>query len=165
MGEKLNFNRSYWMDFEESETLDELSVIPVDQAVEKELDIGLASVKKLIAFLQFKCLTTKACGYAAPQFGFKNKVFVVFFKGKFFNFINPKIIHLNPISQEDDVAMVEGCMSLPGEKYLVQRRNKITIVPFEDCPPKVFCGMLSRIVQHELDHLDNKFISQIGIRI
>lgn len=165
MGEQLSFNKSYWMDFEESERLNELSVIPVDQVVKKELDIGSDEDKKLIAFLQFKCLTTRACGYAAPQFGFKNNVFVVFFRGKFFNFINPKIIHLNPIPQRDDIVMLEGCMSLPGEKYLVQRRNKITIIPFEGCPPKVFCGMLSRIVQHELDHLDNKFISQIGIRI
>lgn len=67
--------------------------------------------------------------------------------------INPKIVHRS----KEQIAMEEGCLSLPGYVAIVKR------------PARVFCkakniegkkitlkadGVLARSIQHEVDHLD-----------
>jgi peptide deformylase len=76
-------------------------------------------------------------------------------------FVNPVVEPLVPapeIASEDDVvAVYEGCLSVPGLRGLVRRPRKVRVrawgrdgQPFE-C---TYEGFPAAVVQHELDHLD-----------
>ena len=78
-------------------------------------------------------------------------------------FINPELIHtsINTDSAE------EGCLSIPGPRSLVKRSIDIRIQAWgHRGRPFVMeaAGMLARIIQHELDHLNGVlFIDHISV--
>ena len=60
----------------------------------------------------------------------------------------------------------EGCLSIPGVLGPVVRKERITVEAY-DLSGEAFCGemegLLARIVQHEVDHLDGKlFIDRLA---
>ncbi len=65
------------------------------------------------------------------------------------------------ISAEGKSVFTEGCLSLPGYFWNITRPDKITVsyktLDGED-QIKTFSGMESRIIQHEMDHLDGLLI-------
>ncbi len=76
-------------------------------------------------------------------------------------FINPQIVKRHS-STEDE----EGCLSLPGLYSKVRRARKIKVQAFNlegelfECEAE---ELLSRVIQHEADHLDGKlFIDHLG---
>ena len=104
-------------------------------------------------------------GLAAPQIGLSKRLFVIQLQGthKPWYFFNPEIIEFGTQTQE----LPEGCLSLPGMFYSVQRPKKI-IVQYQDETAKIrkcaFEGMMARCFQHELDHLDGiLFVDRINI--
>lgn len=101
-------------------------------------------------------------GLAANQIGLDLSVFVAecpSAKGpsKFYAVFNPKI---EKLSEEKD-SMEEGCLSVPETFGEVERPEKITI-SFQDKsgkPQKLKTwGLLAKIFQHEIDHLNGKLI-------
>jgi peptide deformylase len=76
-------------------------------------------------------------------------------------FINPQIVKRHS-SIEDD----EGCLSLPGLYSKIRRARKIKVQAFNLLGELFECEaeeLLSRAIQHELDHLDGKlFIDYMG---
>jgi len=72
-------------------------------------------------------------------------------------FINPEIIKL---SKKTNV-MKEGCLSLPGIFIPIERAKSLRIKAIDE-NGKVFKlkakGLLSRVIQHETDHLDGVLI-------
>ena len=93
-------------------------------------------------------------GLAAPQIGVNKRMFVVDDKEGFKQtFINPEILEL----YGDDVVMDEGCLSIPGFHLNVTRPENVDIT-FESVERGIekrkFSGMISRIIQHEYDHLN-----------
>ena len=75
--------------------------------------------------------------------------------------INPVIVKRRGSEKKE-----EGCLSLPGVNGLVRRDTQITIEGL-DIKGKPVCfearGILSRIFQHEIDHLDGiLFIDRIN---
>ena len=100
-------------------------------------------------------------GLAAPQIGVEARVIVIgmgdlqsdgvedFAKA----FFNPEITEFS----ETQEYMVEGCLSYPGLFVKVKRPTEITFT-YEDIDGTKFydhlSGITSRIVQHEIDHLD-----------
>lgn len=109
---------------------------------------------------------------AAPQIGVPLRIFIV--SGKLFDigegedgdppagghsplsdlvFINPTITKISKDSEEHE----EGCLSVRG-KYGTTKRAKKTTVRAYDEDGKVFerggSGLLSKIFQHEMDHLN-----------
>lgn len=67
--------------------------------------------------------------------------------------INPEITFLS----EDKKEFYEGCLSIPGVMGLIPRATKIKVHYLnENGEPKVIAasGWLSRILQHEIDHLN-----------
>ena len=109
-------------------------------------------------------------GLAAPQIGFRLKLFIVNSITTFENineetktelflndkgiketFINPKIL-----SVSDEVNLdFEGCLSIPGIQEEVKRHLKITIEYFDSKfmkQVKSFSGFTARAIQHEYDH-------------
>ena len=69
--------------------------------------------------------------------------------------INTEIIRLNGSS-----IMEEGCLSVPDIRAEIERPETI-ILKFQDLEQNFyeesFTGLLSRVIQHELDHLNGKF--------
>jgi peptide deformylase len=77
-------------------------------------------------------------------------------------FINPSILE----SGEEKVTFEEGCLSIPGIRESVTRSDEIK-VSYLDRDLKehtaTFTGWMSRVFQHELDHLNGiLFIDYLG---
>ena len=96
-------------------------------------------------------------GLAATQVGVLRRVFVFLDDGEDRVLVNPTITKTSKESEVDD----EGCLSLREVLVPVERPRAVTIegfdakgepVTFELEPPA------SRVVQHELDHLDGVLI-------
>lgn len=101
-------------------------------------------------------------GLAAVQVGELTRVFVTHLdKDKPRIFINPEIIQTS--MEEDDFE--EGCLSIPGINSNVTRPYGITIQAWneKERPFRITVdGLLARVIQHELDHLNGKlFIDHV----
>ena len=109
-------------------------------------------------------------GLAAPQIGESIRLFIVdtytfsdnndlsidernFLKGFKKVFINPEIIE----ETGKECFFNEGCLSIPGIREDVKRRDSITI-KFQDLngtfTTESLSGIAARVVQHEYDHIE-----------
>lgn len=96
-------------------------------------------------------------GLAANQVGLHYRMFVMMDKGyKLVKLVNPVIVDHSWVSAN----LKEGCLSAPGEFLVVDERKQWVQVKFQDETGKehkrVFEGIYSVCVQHEIDHLDGK---------
>lgn len=106
------------------------------------------SAHKTIKRMKFALTTEGGVGLAAPQIGISQRIILVKPKATVFAFINPEIIARSSGTNR----MSEGCLSVPGKLVVVERHNSVTIKHHHgvtECH-----GMMARIVQHEIDHLD-----------
>jgi peptide deformylase len=94
-------------------------------------------------------------GLSAPQIGLLKRIISIHTNEKPLVLINPEIVEFGI----DKVVINEGCLSFPGEFYNIERPEEIK-VKYRDLSGKpclqVFKGLTSRIIQHEIDHLDGK---------
>ena len=116
---------------------------------------------ELVEGLHEKRRDGKGIGLAAPQVGLATQVLVIGmgdFKTEGVSdydqcFFNPVITRF---SDETEV-MIEGCLSFPDLLIKVKRPKDIEITWYSEegseCS-QPFGGMTSRIIQHEIDHLD-----------
>jgi peptide deformylase len=100
-------------------------------------------------------------GLAATQVGVLERVIVAELpkddedpqSGKLFVVVNPELVKASPEEEEGE----EGCLSIPGYVGDVRRARWITIkgqdVKGRAIRLKAY-GMLARVLQHEMDHLD-----------
>ena len=93
-------------------------------------------------------------GLAAPQLGEALQACVVEVEGKLHELVNPRIVRASGDDRD-----LEGCLSIPGYVAYVTRRERVW-VEAQNRYGKRFrmsgAGLLSRALQHELDHLDGK---------
>jgi peptide deformylase len=102
--------------------------------------------------------STSGVGLAGPQVGFNYRVFITKYdspynKGFEGVCINPEIIE----HSEDLILSDEGCLSIPGINESVQRYSWVKLRYYDrqgELKEEIFQGLLSRIVQHEFDHLN-----------
>lgn len=96
-------------------------------------------------------------GLAAPQIGKSISLAVIEINGIISVYFNPKII----VKSEEKVIFEEGCLSLPGEFFPIERSEKITI-KYDDTTGKsrklTATGFLAIVLQHEIDHLEGILI-------
>lgn len=103
-------------------------------------------------------------GLAAPQLGMLYRLAVVEFAKNRLVLINPT---LQPVDPKRRGLMEEGCLSSPGQRYLVSRAEKVRVT-FTAGESRVTVhaeGVLAVILQHELDHLDGVLIDDRGTRV
>lgn len=98
-------------------------------------------------------------GLAAPQIGHSLQIIIVRFdpKKKAIALINPKIKK----AFRKKTIMEEECMSLPGISIPVERSHKIIAEALNQEGKSVKIrakGILARIIQHEIDHLNGILI-------
>lgn len=157
-----------------------MSLIPLEIGVENNIlrnkSIKITNfdkdLKKFEKNMIDTLLSKPGVGLAAPQVGKNIDMFICIVdqeKNKMITFCNPVI---TSFSQTTDFGE-EGCLSLPGVWADVERSLKIT-VSFQDISGNQkslsFSGFTSRIIQHELDHLNgilfiDRVEGQISIEI
>jgi peptide deformylase len=117
-----------------------------------------AALRHLVDEMYERCEEWNGVGLAAPQVGANVQVAVIVYEGRRFAICNPEIT-----SAEGEVDAYEGCLSMPDNSGLVRRSDKIT-VRYRNIQGKgvqrEFEGWLSRIVQHESDHLAGRLCSE-----
>ena len=97
-------------------------------------------------------------GLAANQIGYNKRIFVMDTSNEKNSpqvFINPIVKSKNNIKMPD----TEGCLSCPGEEVKVSRSVSINLewkCRHGKYQHKTFFYLPSRVVQHEMDHLDGK---------
>lgn len=102
-------------------------------------------------------------GLAAPQIGVSQRVILVSPTGReMLPLVNPEITH-----QEGEAINQEGCLSLPGLYGDVKRSAIVEVKALDPEGKEVryrFEGLASRVVQHEVDHLDGiLFIDKVDV--
>lgn len=99
-------------------------------------------------------------GLAAPQVGILRRVVVIDTGDEVIEMINPKILETEG---EQDGA--EGCLSIPGEYWLVKRPNyvKATAQDRDGNWYEVEAeGLIARCICHECDHLDGHLYTEVA---
>ncbi|MEZ4211129.1 MAG: peptide deformylase [Candidatus Paceibacterota bacterium] len=132
-------------------------------------EIGTKETQKLLEDLS-EALRSQDDGVAisAPQIGVNKRIFAVSTKifdedylagepeKKFYEhiyFLNPVITKFSKKTEEIE----EGCLSIRGVYGLVKRPKNVTIEAVNERGEKIIRGaggLLARIFQHEIDHLD-----------
>ncbi|HHS13253.1 MAG TPA: peptide deformylase [bacterium] len=96
-------------------------------------------------------------GLAAPQIGVSRRIIVVDAGEGLRGVINPEIIEQN----DEFESMEEGCLSLPGIRVPVSRPRTIRVHGQDVSGEAVVLdleGLMARVYQHEIDHLDGVLI-------
>ncbi len=92
-------------------------------------------------------------GLAANQVGQLARICIVKLEGKTHIFINPRL----KSKSWSKIVCEEGCLSFPGKFIPVKRSKKVKVEALDKNGQKFVLkteGLLSRAVQHEIDHLD-----------
>lgn len=114
-------------------------------------------IKELIFNMQETLKQAQGVGLAAPQVNVAKRVINVQFEGGLKVFINPEIVRK---SRETAIGE-EGCLCLPGV-YLKVKRSRLVEIAAQDLEGRNFKikveGMVARIFQHEIDHLNGLLI-------
>ena len=132
---------------------DEVDIKNIDEYI---LDI----IEDLKSTLEFGT----GLGIAAPQIGINKRIIVVGAKKENIKYNDaeeiPVTAMINPtwikLSKETDI-QYEGCMSVPSIRGRVERYKNIELTYYNEKGEKIvkqLKGFLSRLVQHECDHLD-----------
>lgn len=98
-------------------------------------------------------------GLAAPQVGVSKRLIVIDVGLREGEEKNPLIVLINPeiIDAEGDIESQEGCLSLPDFITNLTRAERVLVRGFnrEGIPVETDGeGLLARVLQHEIDHLD-----------
>jgi peptide deformylase len=109
----------------------------------------------------------RGIGLAAPQVGVSERVFILDVEDE--NGGRVRRAFINPVLKEKSGSVVgeEGCLSIPGVYADVKRHGRV-VFEAQDETGATFriegTGLLSRALQHELDHLDGVlFIDRLSL--
>lgn len=131
----------------------------------KEVDKISTDVKILIDNMIDTLRTKPGVGIAAPQLGINLRIVVIESRGiekqnDEIVDILPLLVLINPTIlkySKERIEMEEGCFSIPNCFGPVDRPKKIKIEALDIKGKKIYInasGLLSRVIQHETDHLD-----------
>jgi peptide deformylase len=118
--------------------------------VKKPLD---PEIQKLIKGMKETMEKAEGAGLAAPQVGESLRICAIQYGGEVFAMINPKITSYSREKETNE----EGCLSFPGQFFPIKRSVKIKVRYVDEEgkeTKKKVEGLLARIMQHEIDHLD-----------
>lgn len=113
-------------------------------------------ILKLAEEMFAACRKANGIGLAAPQIGLSLRLCIIDLEHLGlppFAMVNPKIVK----KSFKKIEMEEGCLSIPGVYGMVKRPVKIKVRALNLHGEKHTFeadGMLARVIQHEVDHLD-----------
>ena len=145
---------------------------PVLRKVAQDIDKDYPELKELISNMWETLANSEGIGLAAPQIGLPIRVVVIDLdplKEDFPEYTGFKKVYINAhivdFDDSETETSSEGCLSLPAIHENVKRPTRIHVT-YQD---ETFTehdewveGYLSRVMQHEFDHLEGKmFIDRI----
>jgi len=99
-------------------------------------------------------------GLAAPQVGVLQRVIIADIGEGLISLANPEILY-----QDGEALLLEGCLSLPNVAVNVSRKTSIIVRGMNTKAKEVeweLTGLLARVIQHEIDHLNGVLIVDHG---
>lgn len=134
---------------------------PVLRKKADEITFEYPNLKQVIANMFETMYQANGVGLAAPQVGLSIRLFIIDpepmdeakLKGN-------KKVFINPLMMEEvgaKWAYNEGCLSIPGVREDVMRREKIIIKYLDENfveHTDTYDGKLARVIQHEYDHIE-----------
>ena len=137
-----------------------------------EIEEGI-NIDELISNMFETMYGSQGVGLAGPQIGESLRIFIVdaspFYEDeskdkekakKLAELKDFKKVFINPIIEEEfgnEWSFSEGCLSIPGIREDVERKNTIKISYFDEkwnYIEETFNGIPARIIQHEYDHIE-----------
>ncbi len=139
---------------------------PVLRAETEDITPDYPDLQKLIADMWETMYNSEGVGLAAPQIGRSIRLIVLdgsVLAEDFPECKDSKMVLINPeldvIEDMDPVSRSEGCLSIPGLSENVKRVEHVRLNWLDENfveHEKEFTGFLSRIIQHECDHLEGE---------
>jgi peptide deformylase len=124
-------------------------------------------LRQLAADMRETMHNAQGIGLAAPQVGRSLSLLVAEYIDAedpehfpFLAFVNPRITWRSRMTTVID----EGCLSVPGSEGPVRRPVKIRVkaINLDNQPVEVKAkGLLARVLQHEIDHLEGKLFTEL----
>lgn len=102
----------------------------------------------------------KGIGLAAPQVAHFEQLIVAEVNGQMLQWANPTVLEGNGTER-----MEEGCLSIPGSFVDVVRSGRVRVRALDvegRTVERELDGLLARVVQHEIDHLNGVLIIDHG---
>lgn len=130
---------------------------PVLKSKAKPVDNFDESLEQLASDMLDTMREHEGVGLAANQVGRLKRILVAALEDEEFVIVNPEVHEAGGEREKD----VEGCLSIPEIQVQVERLNQITVSGLDQtgAPVRVEAeGLLARILQHEVDHLDGVLI-------
>ncbi len=121
---------------------------PVNPIAEKE--------KILFEQMLFTMRYFSGIGLAAPQIGILERLIVAEVEGEIIKLANPEILKVKGVDN-----MKEGCLSVPDIGIDIERHYEAVVKGLNGNGRIVEIkakGLLARVLQHEIDHLNGKLI-------
>lgn len=125
---------------------------PILRKKAREIKTIEEGIEKIANDMVLTLQTTNGLGLAGNQVGILKRIIVVKIEDKPFVIINPKIIR-----QDGEEKASEGCLSFPSLFVDIKRFLHITFRGLDINGKEIeadVSGLSSRIIQHEIDHLD-----------
>ncbi|MBK7642199.1 MAG: peptide deformylase [Planctomycetes bacterium] len=129
---------------------------PILRHIAKPVAAFDADLHAIVAAMYERMRKSKGVGLAAPQVGLDQRILVLNSTGEpedDLTLVNPEIV----ARSGDPTLFDEGCLSFPGIYAEIRRPDRCTVRAFdiEGRPIQAeYSGFVSRIVQHEYDHLE-----------
>jgi peptide deformylase len=132
---------------------------PVLKETAYEVEPGDRDLKRLVRRMQRIMREAPGVGLAANQLGVQKRVIVFQPEedGEAMALLNPRVVS----ASEETVLEEEGCLSFPGIVVQVERPEAVVCEGLSlsgDPVTEEADGLLARILQHEIDHLDGVLI-------
>ena len=141
---------------------------PVLREPAEEVEAVDDDVRGLVGDMLETMYHADGIGLAAPQVGVSRRVIVVDLGNSDEDgvgtvaLVNPRVVEAG--RQKDKAP--EGCLSIPGLEEVVERPDTVTVeglTPEGEPFSREVSGLLSRALQHEIDHLDGiLFIDRVS---
>lgn len=147
---------------------------PVLKKVADKIDKNYEGLSQLIEDMFETMYNASGVGLAAPQIGKSIRLFVIdatpfaddeeegteMLKGFKKVFINAEISN----EKGEEWGFNEGCLSIPGIREEVFRKEKLTIKYWDENfkeHKESYDGYAARIIQHEYDHIEGKLFTEL----
>jgi|TARA_B100000902_G_scaffold282192_1_gene268172 peptide deformylase len=119
----------------------------------EEIDDYIINLSKKMIDIMYEA---PGVGLAAPQIGINKNIFVFDAGNGPFVAINPKMV-----KKEGEIVFMEGCLSLPGYYWDIERAEYAKITCLNEQGEEVTYegdDLMGRVLQHEYDHLKGKLL-------
>jgi len=118
------------------------------------------SVRTLLREMARIMYNHEGIGLAAPQIGVLRRLIIADIGEGLLSLINPEILH-----RRGEASLLEGCLSLPNVRVQVTRNESIVVRGIDAAEREItrdLSGLMARVIQHEIDHLNGVLILDYG---